>query len=265
MRFHCCQYLLVASVLTFVNADFDQCLDDLYVVIENEKVSKSTQEFFAEYLEYCLSLTDNCPFEAGEELSALLGLAAIGSELDPITTIPPIDFTTDISMSDFLASTTTTFPDYMTACTAEGAEIQCVDVKVNVEGPGNAEGDEPETNVSVDVAGVPLCLPSSCDNEDLVTVVTKLLQNEAENDATVAIMIPGGTSMLSPDTVCQFYDTCTFKVDRVACPVVSEPGEVSADGASNEANADGASSEANTVGPVIAFLVSIAAACTLLY
>lgn len=245
--------LVFLSLGLTANADLSTCVADVIVINENMELQMATEGLVTNYVETC-EATGQCDYDVDESLLSSDLLAATPTE-ESLADIPPIEAAVVVSTDQYF--TDPTYLEYEKVCKSNMGSIECADVALLLQGVLSFLDD---TMVDVDVKGnaLPLCLPPSCDGEDLTVVVEEVAKIVIKNDPDVAdallsagIPSVSAIDMFNVELLCGLsgLETCSFEALPTSCPVGGIEAPVESSSASN-----------GSAGPVFASLAAVVGA-----
>lgn len=203
------------------NADMGTCVDDFVVMSEDEGFQESLRLMVNTFVETCED-ADLCPYTVDEDLLADAEAVASDPSAEALSDVPPIEGNLEIFTDGFV--TDQTYLEYTNSCRLASGLVRCVDVAVVGEGIITPLDDLP-VDISVIAHAFPLCLPPSCDDEDLTelteTIIKEMIKADPEISSTLASngIAPSTIDFFTVDLICGLseLETCKFEVEEVQC------------------------------------------------
>jgi len=193
------------------------------VISENAQMQLATQAALTAYSTWCVE-NDQCPYDIDDELLAQIiplasdptGAAAAATDL------PPIIGNIDIKAADFFSEPE--YIEYEKACKEAGGSITCADTTLEADGTV-AFLDNLVVDILANTFALPLCLPRSCESEDLTEVAEKVAKEtiKASPDVQAALeaqgVQPTMIDIIDVPFLCSIsqLDKCGFEATRVQC------------------------------------------------
>lgn len=226
--------LASAKLATATTRELDQykCTDDLAVFQENAALQDASNVTLTEYAASCESL-DLCNYSVSPDTEAavretITELEGIQSESDalPIIQSYPGPLIADTSVVFGGPSVEgESYKMFVDECTKTGGSVECVDVagklKGNTASSGVADYLSPfQVDLVADIKGLPVCLPASCDGQDLNLIADTLVKQliMQQDDVKQAIIdtpeIQTYIELASVEFACTFlmFDECGLDV-----------------------------------------------------